>query len=153
MTALLLRLAALLSLIVAACVIGVQYSSKSWPATQAEIARSGWARDVGLQGSKGVYTAHYDYTVNGKRYASERVSFADNVSLVHVIKSYQGDATDVLRSPHPGDIVRAYYAPWWPAVSVLMPGPAPAVWIWGVVAFLFSIMCLVLAKQSHHPLY
>jgi hypothetical protein len=153
MTATLLRLAAVLSLLAAGCAAAVQYSSSNWPATEAEVVRSGWSRDSGMRGTKGVYEVHYEYQVDGKNYANDRVSFSDNISLVHVIKTYQGDGTNVLRSAHPGDIVRVHYAPWWHAVSVLVPGPSPTLWIWCVVAGLFAVICLVFAKLSTHPVF
>lgn len=152
MTATLLRLLAALTLLVVGCVAALQYNSKTWPFTEGEVALSGWSRDTGFQGSKGVYTVHYEYSVDGESYNGDRVSFASNVSLVHVIRTHQGDGNDVLRSPHPGDTVRVHYAPWWPAMSTLVAGPSPTMWIWCVVAGLCSILCLVFAKLSHHPL-
>lgn len=153
MTALLLRIAATLVLLVAGGVAALQYNSQTWPFTQGEVALSGWSRDTGISGTKGVFTVKYEYSVDGKRYNGERVSFSDNVTLVHVIKTHQGDGANVQRSPHPGDTVRVHYAPWWPALSVLVAGPSPTLWIWAVVAGLVAVLCLVFAKLSHHPVF
>ncbi len=153
MTAVLLRIVALVILVLAGGMAALQYNSKTWPFTEGLIATSGWSRDTGLHGTQGEYVVRYEYTVDGKQFTSDRVSFAGDVSLVHVVKTYQGDATDVMRSPHPGDTVRVHYAPWRPALSVLLPGPAPALWIWCVMAGLVAIACLVFAKLSSHPLY
>ncbi len=153
MTAVLLRIVALVSLVLAGGMAAWQYNSKSWPGTEGVVGSSGWARETGLHGAMGVYEVSYEYSVDGKSYGGNRVSFAGNVSLVHVIKTYQGETINGLRSPHPGDTVRVHYAPWWPALSVLMPGPSPVLWIWCVAAGLVAVTCLVFARLSRHPVF
>ena len=153
MTAVLLRIVAVLFLLLAGGMAALQYNSNSWPFTEGEVGRAGWSRDTGLSGTRGIYMVRYEYKVDGKNYANDRVSFDANTSLVHVLKTYQGDAKDVQRSPHPGDIVKVHYAPWWPAVSVLVPGPSPTLWIWCVVAGLTAVILLVFAKLSSHPVF
>jgi len=153
MTALLLRIVAVLCLLMAGGAAALQYNSKTWPFTQGTVGRSGWSRDTSITGSRGVYVVHYDYKVDGADYSNHRVSFSDTVTMVHVTKTFKGDGENVQRSPHPGDTVRVHYAPWWPAVSVLVPGPSPTLWIWCVVAALVSAICLVFAKLSSHPVF
>jgi len=154
MTAVILRILAVFVLLAAAAKIGIEYSSLSWPRTEGTVASSGWSRE-GLLGAgvKGKYLVRYEYLVNGKRYVSDRLSFAGNESIALVLKTFDGLDSNVERSPRPDDVVAVHYAPWLPSLSVLTPGPSPTAWIWGVVALLVAICLVAFAQLSKHPVY
>lgn len=154
MTAVILRILAVLVLLAAAAKIGIEYSSLTWPQTQGTVASSGWSRE-GLLGAgvKGKYLVRYEYSVDGKRYVSDRLSFAGNVSIALVLRTYDGLESNVSRSPRPDDIVAVHYAPWLPSLSVLTAGPSPSAWIWGVVALLIAICLIAFGQLSKQPVY
>lgn len=154
MTAVLLRIAAILVLLLTAGYVGIQYSSSTWPMTEGVVGSSGWARESILgNGVKGEFQVHYEYTVGGKRYVNDRLSYAGNLSIARIVRTVDGTSKNVERSPHSGDVVEVRYAPWAPSISVLVPGPAPRAWIWAVVAVLFGIICFSYARLSQHPVY
>jgi len=154
MTAIVLRILAVLILLISAVLIGVQYSSYSWARTEGVVASSQWSRE-GLLGTgvKGDYQVRYEYTIDGRNHVSDRLSFAGNLSIARVVRTFDGLDTNVDRSPRPGDTVIVHYATWWPAMSVLVVGPSPTAWIWGVVAVLMAIGLFGFAQISKHPVY
>jgi hypothetical protein len=153
MTAVLLRLAAVLALFVTGAIVAVQYNSESWPHTPGTIAISQRERSYGIDGAQGKLVVRYDYKVDGVEHSGDRVSYGKDVGIVLILKAQVDDAENVERTPQPGDVVNVHYAPWWPVLSVLVPGPAPTVWMWSAVVLLFSVVMWVFARLSNHPLY
>lgn len=153
MTAVLLRLAALTALLVTGANVALQYNSLSWPHTPGMIATSERERSFGLQGAQGKLKVRYDYKVDGVEHSGSRVSYKSDESIVLVLKAHEDGAENVERTPQPGDTVNVHYASWWPALSVLVPGPSPTIWVWVAVATLFAIALWVFARLSNHPLY
>lgn len=152
MTGLILRSIAILILVLAAAALGVEYSSTSWPTTEGTIVSSGWSRENAiLPGEKGEFQVRYEYTVDGKRHLGNRLSYAGNISIVRVVHAAVDNSTNVERSPHPDDTVHVYYAPWWPAISTLVPGAGRMDWIYGVVALLAAIALFAFAHLSKEP--
>ena len=153
MTAVLLRLTAVLALLVTGGIVAVQYNSQSWPHTPGVIAISERERSFGLNGTQGALKVRYDYKVDGVERTGSRVSYNSDTGIVQVLKAQADDAQNVERTPQPGDLVKVHYASWWPALSVLVPGPSPTIWVWAAVVVLFSIVLWVFARLSNHPLY
>lgn len=153
MTAVLLRLAAVLVLLVTGGIVAVQYHSQSWPHTPGVIAISERQRSFGLKGAQGELKVRYDYKVDGVEHSGSRVSYNSEAGIVLVLKAHADDAENVERTPQPGDTVNVHFAPWWPALSVLVPGPSPTIWIWAAAAALFSIVLWAFARISNHPLF
>jgi|GEM_PF-2631985 hypothetical protein len=153
MTAVLLRLTAVLALLVTGGIVALQYNSQSWPHTPGVIAISERERSFGLNGAQGELKVRYDYKVDGVERTGSRVSYNSDTGIVRVLKAHADDAENVERTPQPGDVVNVHYASWWPALSVLVPGPSPTIWVWAVGVALFSIVLWVFARISNHPLY
>jgi hypothetical protein len=153
MTAVLLRLAAVIALLVMGVIVAVQYDSLSWPHTPGVIAISERERSFGLNGAQGALKVRYDYKVDGVERTGSRVSYNSDTGIVRVLKAYADDAENVERTPQPGDVVNVHYASWWPVLSVLVPGPSPTIWVWAAVTLLFSIVLWAFARISNHPLY
>lgn len=153
MTAIMLRLAAVLALLVMGGIVAVQYDSQSWPHTPGVIAISERERSFGLNGAQGELKVRYDYKVDGVEHSGSRVSYRSDTGIVLVLKAHADDVENVERTPQPGDVVSVRYASWWPALSVLVPGPSPTIWVWAAVVALISIVLLVFARLSNHPLY
>jgi Protein of unknown function (DUF3592) len=150
--AIFLRLVGLVFLLIAGCVIAVQNSSTSWPATEGVIVKAGWERESTDVGVKGFYDIRYDYTVDGKKYRNDRLSYSNGNYVVTIVKAAMDGLENVERTPQPEDIVNVYYAPWWPQVSTLVTGMAPTSWIWGLVALLGAAICWGFASLSKEPI-
>lgn len=153
MTAVLLRLTAVLALLVTGGMVALQFNSECWPHTLGVIAISERERSFGLNGAQGALKVRYDYKVDGVERSGSRVSYNSDTGIVRVLKAHADDAENVERTPQPGDVVKVHYASWWPALSVLVPGPSPTIWVWAAVALLSSIVLWAFARISNHPLY
>ncbi len=141
-----LRIAAVLTLVLMGVVAGVEFSSYSWPQTVATVRQAGWDAELNLSHRGGSeYHVLYKFQVDGRSYENALISFGTGTSVLHVIN------TNEERQPREGDQVSAYYLPFYPGLSVLMPGPATNLWIWGVVAALVAIMFWMVARVLQEP--
>ena len=130
-----LRIAAVLTLLAIALVAAVQFSSLSWPGTVATVQQAGWDSELDLAHKGGSdYHVRYSYQVAGKKYENGWISFGSGVSVLHIINTKED------RQPREDDQVMAYYAPFYPGFSVLIPGPASNLWLWAVGAFLVAVL-------------
>lgn len=96
-------------------------ASKSWPSTQGNVTSSG-VHTPRSSASKRLYTpvVRYEYTVDGHRHTSGRVSFADAST------SRSSDAEKVAARYPAGSSVTVHYSRKDPASSVLEAGSTGA---------------------------
>ena len=141
-----LRIAAVLTLVVMAGVAAVQFSSLSWPNTVATVVQGGWDGELNL-GHKGgsQYRILYRYQVGGQMYENSFIGFGNEPSVMHILNTKEE------RQPREEDQVNVYYAPFYNGFSVLQPGAATNLWIWGVVAVLVSMLFWLVAKVMQEP--
>lgn len=143
---LLLRIAALLTLLIMGAAAACQVSSGSWPHTLATVQQAGWDGELNLahRGSS-EYNVHYTYKVDGKTYTNSRISFGNGRSVMYIINTKEE------RQPREEDQVTVSYLSFYPALSVLLPGPAPTLWIWGVVSVLLAVLFWMVARVLREP--
>ncbi len=143
-----LRIAAFLTLLIMGAVAACQISSSNWPHVVATVQQAGWDGELNLahQGSS-EYSIRYSYQVNGKTYQGSRISFGEGRSVVYIIN------TKEQRQPREEDQVNAWYVPFYPGISVLVPGPAPTLWIWGVGSLLLAVLFWKVAGVMHEPVF
>ncbi len=142
----LLRCIAILILLLMGAVAACQVWSTSWPHTTATVRQAGWDGELSLLHRGGSdYNVRYEYKVNGKTYEGARISFGGSRSVMYVLNAREE------RQPREDDQVYVSYAPFFPGLSVLLPGPAPTLWIWGLVSFLFAVMFWMFARVLREP--
>ena len=143
---LLFRIAAVLTLLIMGAAAACQISSRSWPHTVATVQQAGWDGELNLahRGSS-EYSIHYTYQVNGQTYTSSRVGFGEGRSAMFILNAKEE------RQPREEDQVYVSYAPYYPGLSVLVPGPAPTLWIWGMVSFLTAVLFWMVARVLREP--
>lgn len=142
----LLRSLSILILLGMALVVLVQYSSRSWPRTTGMVEKGNWAgRDEVVFGSR--YKVRYTYEVNGRVYNGFRIGFASKTHIVPVI-----GAKDP-RQPREGDEVEVYYSPLYAGYALLVPGPAPTLVWWSLIALLVSIMLWTFSHIAKEPVF
>lgn len=117
-------------------------ATMSWPTAKGRVAGSTvdavqihWLDAFGLRHIRNAFRARtvYDYSVNGVRYQSDRVSYGAQVYATFRLLARQSAGRFA-----PGDAVEIFYNPLSPAEAVLVRG-APGQWlIWVVVAGLFA---------------
>ena len=141
-----LRIAAVLTVLLMGGVAGVEFSSLTWPKTGGIILQAGWDAELNLahKGSS-EYHASYRYEVDGKTYESSTISFGSGSAVVPILNTKEE------RQPHEDDKVTVYYAPFFPALSVLQPGAASNLWIWGIVSLLVGVMLWMIGGVMHEP--
>jgi len=142
----LLRIASVITLVFMGALAVVQFTSASWPTTVAVIQQAGWDAELNLthRGSSD-YHVSYKYEVGGKFYESSMVGFGSGPTVIHIINTRED------RQPREDDQVTAYYAPFYPGFSVLQPGVASNLWIWGLGAVLISVMLWMVGGVLHEP--
>jgi hypothetical protein len=143
---LIFRLAAALTLLMMGAVAACQISSVSWPRAVATVQQAGWDGELNLahQGSSD-YSVRYTYQVGGQTYKNSLIGFREGSSVMYNLNAKEE------RQPREDDQVTVYYAPFYPALSVLVPGPAPTLWIWGVVSLLIAVLLWKIASVLHEP--
>ena len=106
-------------------------ASEDWPAAEAHITESGWRTRVG--DSSDMYPhVKYDYTVEGKQYSSDRLTYASSEELPkHFLDEFPVGAT-----------VPVYYDPASPQTSVLITGSTS--WHSGTIAVGGIAVCVAL---------
>lgn len=146
MSTLLLRLAAILILIGIGVVAFVQYSSTGWPRTTGIVEKGNWAsRDEVVFGSR--YRVRYVYEVDGEQHTGYRIGFAARTHVVPVV-----GARDP-RQPREGDEVEVFYAPYYPELSLLVPGPSPTLVWWGLLSMLVATMLWIFSNVAREPVF
>ena len=141
-----LRLVATLILVVTALVAAFQLSSPSWPKSEGKVLSGRWAMEDGMPKSeRGKYVVEYSFMVDGKEIFGRRIGFAQHTSVVHILNAKED------RQPREGDTLMVSYLAFWPEVCLLIPGFAPTLGIWSIVAVLVSVMLLVYARISLNP--
>ena len=141
-----LRICAILTLLGMGAVAGVQFSSLSWASTVATVQQAGWDSELNLAHRGGSdYNILYRYQVNGRTYENSLIGFGSPASVMHIINTREE------RQPREDDQVTVYYAPLYPGLSVLQPGPATNLWIWGLVSALVAIMFWMISNVMREP--
>ena len=141
-----LRIAAVLTLLGMAGVAGVEFSSLSWPATAATVEQAGWDSELNLAHRGGSeYHVLYRYEVGGSKYENSLIGFGNAPSVLRILN------TKDERQPREDDQVTVYYAPFYPGLSVLQPGAASNLWIWGLVSVLVAVLLWMVGKVLHEP--
>jgi hypothetical protein len=130
----------------------IQLSSPQWPMVEGVVKRGGWASENRTTAfvRYGDYQVEYTYVVNGRMYESDRFSYRPGQSVVTTTES-NGEAKE--RQPREGDKVQVYYCPQMPSISVLVPGAAPTLWIWGVLTLLVCVALFAWSRVISHPVY
>jgi len=142
----LLRIAAVVTLLIMGGVAGVEFSSLSWPSTVATVQQAGWDSELNLAHRGGSdYRILYQYQVGANKYENSLIGFGNEPSILHILNTKEE------RQPREDDQVTVYYAPFYPGFSVLQPGPASNLWIWGIVAVLISLLFWMVAKVMQEP--
>ena len=146
MSAKILRIAAVFTILLMTGIAAVQFTSYQWPTTEGVILQAGWDAELNLshRGSS-EYHASYRYVVGGKTYENSTFSFGPASSVVTILNTKEE------RQPREDDRVTVFYAPFYPGISVLQPGPAANLWIWGVVSVLVAVMLWMVAGVMHEP--
>lgn len=140
-----LRLASILTLLIIGGVAGVQFSSLSWPSTVATVQQAGWGGELNVAHRSGDYQIRYEYQVGANKYENSFIGFGNEPSVMNILN------TKEKRQPRESDQVSVYYAPFYPGFSVLQPGPADNLWIWGIVAVLISLLFWMVARVMREP--
>lgn len=152
MTETILRWLAIVILVFTAIMAGVQLNSATWPHVQGEVENGNWIRERGtMYGREKGYEVRYQYTVNGKAYKGNNLGWAATKNTVLVLNGKDDQPEEL--TPREGHRVNVYYAPWYPALSALVAGPSPRIWLWVTVSVLLSIILLAFAFLSRHPIY
>ena len=146
MSSKLLKFAAVFILLVMGVIVAVQFSSLSWPSTVGVVVQAGWDAELNLahKGSSD-YHVSYRYEVNGKIFENSTIGFGSGPTVISIV------STKEERQPREDDQINVYYAPFAPSISVLQPGIAGNLWIWGLVAVLVSVMLWMVAGVMHEP--
>jgi len=106
-------------------------ASENWPATEAHITESGWRTRVGDSSDMYLHVK-YDYTVEGKQYSSDRLTYASTSDLPkHFLDEFPVGAT-----------VPVYYDPASPQTSVLITGSSS--WASATIAVGGIAVCVAL---------
>lgn len=146
MSTTLLRLSAILILLVISAVAFLQLSSTSWPRTTGIVEKGSWAsRDEMVFGSR--YRVRYLYEVDGTQHTGYRIGFAARSQVVPVVGVRDP------RQPREGDEVEVYYAPYYPELSLLVPGPSPTLVWWGLLSVLVATMLWIFGRVAREPVF
>ncbi len=142
----LLRFFAVLILLGISAVAFVQLTSTSWPRTTGIVEKGNWAsRDEVVFGSR--YRVRYVYEVNGERHTGYRIGFAARTHVVPIVGVRDP------RQPREGDEVEVYYAPWYPKLALLVPGPSPTLVWWGALSVLVALMLWMFSRVAKEPVF
>jgi Protein of unknown function (DUF3592) len=145
---LVLRIFAVLTIFFVGIYAAIQKSSSGWPTTLATVQRAAYEQTLlPTAGRAKVYTVIYAYEVNGRTYTGNRSGWASTTSVVQIIKPADE------RQPRADDIIQISYAPWFPALAVITPGPSPQLWLVCLVAGLFAIIFWVFSHLTKHPIF
>ena len=142
-----LRIVAILILVTTAVTVAFLMTTPSWPKVEGKVLSGRWAMEDGMPKSeRGKYVVEYQYTVAGHEYFGRRLGFAQRTSVVKILNAKED------RQPREGDTVMVSYLPVWPEVCALVPGfNGATLGIWSLAATLVSIMLLIYARISLHP--
>ncbi len=151
MTEIILRWVAILILIATAIMAGIQLSSNAWPHVRGQVEHGNWHNADSFNGREKGYDVTCAYVVNGRTYKCSDFGWAAKSSTVLVLNGR--DNTPEELTPREGHQVNVFYSPWFPALSVLVPGPSPRLWIWVAVGVLMSALLIGAGRVSNHPLF
>ncbi|MDB6139749.1 MAG: hypothetical protein JWO94_2821, partial [Verrucomicrobiaceae bacterium] len=87
----------------------------------------------------------YRYETGGQMYENSLIGFGNEPTVLHIINTKED------RQPREDDQVSVYYAPFYHGLSVLQPGPAANLWIWGLVSVLVGVLFWMVAKVMREP--
>lgn len=123
----------------------VGHQSSAWPTTASRILRSemAWSQTSSSSKSNPYALIRYSYSVNGREYENDRISF-DNVSKSR-------EVTELLVAQYPaGTEASVYYQPNSPENSVLQPGIPYRQCAFALVVFVafggFGLLALFMKK-------
>jgi len=107
--------------------------ARDWPRTRGTVISSAVKVERGDSGFMFSPRVRYEYSVAGKTYAAERVSFGDYAD------SERSVARRIVDRYHPGQEVVGYYDPEDPTGAVLEPAVVGGIWI----PLIVGICCLL----------
>jgi hypothetical protein len=146
MSILLFRLVAILMLLGSGALALVQISSSEWPRTTGIVEKGNWAsRDEIVFGSR--YRVRYVYDVAGERYTGYRIAFSARTHVVPVAGVKEP------RQPREGDEVVVFYAPFYPELSLLVPGASPTLVWWALLSLLSAALLWIVSNVLRDPVF
>ena len=151
MTEKILRWIAAIIFVVSAAIAVVQLNSKTWPHVRGVVQYGNWQSARTIYSQEKGYEVRYEYKVSGRTYIGNNMGWAAKSNTVLVLNGKDGQPEEL--TPRDGNEVNVFYAPWWPAFSVLVPGPSVRLWIWMAVSVLICIMLVGAGRVSSHPLF
>ncbi|MDY0018241.1 MAG: DUF3592 domain-containing protein [Candidatus Delongbacteria bacterium] len=117
--------------------------SETWPTVEGKILSSEVVRKTSSSSNGGSSTTYhaeveYEYTIDGQRYFSDRVSFGQYGS------SDRGHAAGIVNIYSPGETATVYYDPEDYNTAVLETGAGFGSWIMLIVGSVFGIIGIVM---------
>ncbi|MDD4205780.1 MAG: DUF3592 domain-containing protein [Candidatus Delongbacteria bacterium] len=117
--------------------------SETWPTVEGKILSSEVVRKTSSSSNGGSSTTYhaeveYEYTIDGKRYFSDRVSFGQYGS------SDRGHAAGIVNIYSPGETATVYYNPEDYNLAVLETGAGFGSWMMLIIGSIFGIAGIVM---------
>jgi hypothetical protein len=117
--------------------------SETWPTVEGKILSSEVVRKTSSSSNGGSSTTYhaeveYEYTIDGKKYFSDRVSFGQYGS------SDRGHASGIVNLYSPGETAVVYYNPEDYKIAVLQTGAGFGSWMMLIIGSVFGIAGIVM---------
>ena len=126
-------------------------ASESWPDTEAEITKSGYAYET--ENDEALFAFEYSYTVAGMRFTSNALYLKpimnDKKSYSAIPKWYLGEGESAKPRDYPrGKRIIVYYNPEEPELAVVKPGVSGSIRTTLATGVILTIIYLILARRD-----